>query len=120
MVAVCGVAVMSAPFPELHPVGFRKRSAEHDGMSDVESWADPVELPVYAIAPPVQDDVTRPERTGFTHVLDLYMSSSPSGHRDVFVVHGGEYFAEGVPDDFNFGPFGFKPGVRVRLMRTEG
>lgn len=107
-------------FPEPYKVGYRKRSSRHDGMSQVESWADPVDLPVIAIAPPVQDDVTRPERTGYTHVLDLYMVSSPSGHRDKFVVHGEEYFAEGVPDDFNFGPFGFKPGVRVRLMKAVG
>ena len=109
-----------ASIPERYTVGYKVRSSSHDGMSEVESWADPVELPVYAIAPPVQDDITRPERTGFTHVLDLYMKSSPSGHRDKFVVNGVEYFAEGVPDDFNFGPFGFRPGVRVRLMKAVG
>lgn len=107
-------------FPEPHTVGYMKRSAAHDGMSEVESWSDPVDLPVIAIAPPEQDDITRPERTGYTHVLDLYMKSSPSGHRDKFVVHGEEYSAEGVPDNFNFGPFGFNPGVRVRLMKAVG
>lgn len=107
-------------FPEPFKVGFRKRSVVNDGMSEVESWGPVVELPVFAIAPPVQDDVTRPERTGFVHVYDLLMRVSPSGHRDKFVVHGEEYFAEGVPDDFKFGPFGFEPGVRVRLMRAVG
>ena len=107
-------------FPELYKVGFRKRSVTPGRMAEVESWAEPVELKVIAIAPPVQDDITRPERTGYTHVLDLLMRESPSGHRDKFVVHGVEYFAEGEPDDFKFGPFGFTPGVRVRLMRAVG
>lgn len=107
-------------FPELYTVGYMKRSTVHDGMSEVESWAAPVDLPVIAIAPPVQDDITRPERTGYTHVLDLLMKTSPSGHRDKFMVNGEEFFAEGVPDDFTLGPFGFEPGVRVRLMRAEG
>lgn len=107
-------------FPELYTVGYRKRSMAHDGMSQAESWAPEVELPVISISPPTQDDITRPERTGYTHVLDLLMASSPSEHRDKFVVHGVEYFAEGEPEDFKFGPFGFKPGVRVRLMKAVG
>lgn len=107
-------------FPELYKVGFRKRSTGHDGMAQAETWADAVELPVISISPPTQDDVTRPERTGYTHVLDLLMRESPSGHRDKFVVHGVEYFAEGEPDDFRFGPWWAGAGVRVRLMKAAG
>lgn len=56
-----------------------------------------------------------------THDLDLY---APPGFRvtaaDRVRVVGDVYEVEGRVQDFNHGPFGFTPGVRVKLRRVTG
>lgn len=107
-------------FPERHIVGFRKLTLVDDGMSQTETWADPVDLPVYGWGPPSPDDVVRAEQTGVTHVLDVFCAESPTGHKDKLIVNGVEYSVQGTPDDYRFGPFGYQPGVRVRLSKGVG
>lgn len=109
-----------ARFPERHTIGYRKRTTTHDGMSEVESWADAVPLKVYGWGPPNPVDVTRAEQTGTQHDLDVYCREAPTQHRDMLVVNGVEWLVQGEPDDYRFGPFGYEPGVRVRLFRAEG
>ena len=106
--------------PERFEVGHRVRSMSHDGMSQVESWAEPVPVRVYGWAPPAPDDVVRVEQTGVTHQLDVYALDLAVKHRDVLVINGVEWFVQGEPDDYRFGPFGFRPGVRVRVFRAVG
>lgn len=107
-------------FPEPFSVGWCKRTEVFDGMSTVEGWDDPVELKVYGWAPPAPDDVIRAEQTGVEDMLDVYMADSPTGHRDKLIIQGVEYLVRGGPDDYRFGPFGFRPGVRVRVSRVVG
>lgn len=107
-------------FPEPFTVGWKKRTATHDGMSQKESWGTATSISVYGWGPPSPDDVIRAEQTGVKHVLDVYCKSAATKHRDKLTVNGVDYFVEGTPDDFNFGPFGFQPGVRIRLSRVVG
>lgn len=106
--------------PEPFTVGYRKLSKSSGGMSSKESWEPAVELKVFGWGPPSPDDVIRAEQTGTKHELDVYCRSSPTKHRDKLVVNGVEWLVQGEPDDYRFGPFGFTPGVRVRLMRAVG
>lgn len=107
-------------FPEPYKVGHRVRSVTHDGMAQGEAWAAATDLPVYGWGPPSPDDVLRAEQTGVEHVLDVYCKQAATKHRDKLIVNGVEYFVQGEPDDFNHGPFGFKPGVRIRLSKVVG
>ncbi|GAA1579294.1 hypothetical protein [Leucobacter aridicollis] len=105
---------------ERFTVGYRERLMSTGGMAPKESWKPAVDLEVFGWGPPAPDDVVRAEQTGTKHELDVYCRSSPTKHRDKLVVNGVEWFVQGEPDDYRFGPFGFDAGVRVRLSRVEG
>lgn len=111
---------MTGDFPEPFVVQHRVRTRVHDGMSWVDGHADPVDLKVFGWAPPAPDDITRPEQTGEVHVLDVYMREPVTAHRDLLIIQGVEYVVQGSPDDYRYGPFGFRPGVRVRVSRAVG
>jgi len=86
----------------------------------VKAWAAPVDRGVYAWAPA---GTSEPEagRDEVTWDLDLYGPAGfTAGSLDRFVVDGDEFEVEGRVRDFNHGPFGFMPGVVVRLRRVEG
>jgi hypothetical protein len=96
-----------------------------DGVDDgygnaTRSWSDPVDVPVYGWAPAGTGEPVA-GRDEVTWDLDLY---APPGlvvsSRDRFVVDGVEFDVDGVGRDFTHGPFGFAPGVVVRLRRVEG
>lgn len=84
------------------------------------SWSDPVDARVFGWAPAgtAEPTVARDE---VTWDLDLF---APPGfaatHMDRFVVDGLEFDVIGVVRDFTHGPFGFAPGVVLRLKRVEG
>ena len=40
--------------------------------------------------------------------------------RDRMVWQSVEYDVDDNPENYNYGPFGFTPGIRVRLIRREG
>lgn len=110
----------------LHTVGVRtfQAGATDDFGDPIESWSGPVEAPVYGWAPAaVGTDMEpfAPNRDVVTWDLDLYAPPEfTCGPRDRVVVLGIEYEVEGPVQDFNHGPFGFRPGHRVRLKRVEG
>lgn len=55
------------------------------------------------------------------HDLDLYAPPSfTTSATDKIVVLGASYDVVGNVEDFNYGPFGFTPGVRVNLKRVSG
>lgn len=86
-----------------------------------ETWADPgVAEPAYGWCPPSAD--SQPFETNRTAVvcdLDVYMPISAAVPKDRMTVDGVVYEVIGYPEDFNHGPFGFAPGVRVNLKRVK-
>ena len=58
-------------------------------------------------------------RTPVVRDLDVYMPASAAKPKDRMTVGGVLYSVVGHPEDFNHGPFGFAPGVRVSLLRVE-
>lgn len=106
--------------PERFTVEHMVRSVVHDGMSEVESWAAPVDVRVMGWAPPGPDDVVRAEQTGVVDELNVYSSKPFGAHRDKLVINGLEWLVQGGPDDYRFGPFGFRPGARLRCVRAVG
>lgn len=88
--------------------------------NQVEGWGDPVEVPVYGWATPGSDQASRPEMSGVERDLDLYAKHGFTGARDRVTVQGLLYETVGYPEDYNHGPFGYFPGVRINLRRVEG
>lgn len=98
--------------------------AEDEGGDPIESWSAPVDTPVFGWGPAAVGTDMEPfaaNRDVVTWDLDLYAPPGfTCGPRDHIVVLGVEYEVEGPVQDFNHGPFGFQPGNRLRLKRTEG
>lgn len=107
-------------FPERFTVGHMVRSVSHDGMSEVESWADPVDVKIICWFPPGPDDIVRAEQTGTRHELNVLCKTPFTAHRDRLVINGVEWLVQGEPDDYMHGPFGFDAGYRIRCARLEG
>lgn len=80
-------------------------------------------LDVYAIYPGTPGEDYEVGRTPSRIPLFVIGSADTLGTvaaRDRVDYNGDLYDVDGAPENFNTGPFGFAPGVRVRLMRTEG
>ena len=86
----------------------------------VEGYGAPVETLVYGWAPGGSQELTG-WQSQVTADLALYAPADFTvGSRDRVRVLGETYDVEGVVEDFNHGPFGWAPGVRVNLRRVEG
>lgn len=109
-------------FPKRFTVWLRKRveDAEDAHGNPVKTWADPVDRDVYGWGPAGFAGVDNILREQVDWELDLYADAIDAVNNDKIVVNGTEFFVRGYPQDFNHGPFGFRPGVRVKLARTEG
>jgi len=96
--------------------------AVDDGFGNVvPAWADPVEAPVYGWAPASTGEPGAVGRSEVTWDLDLYAPPEfVATAADRILVGSTEFEALGVPEDFGYGPFGFTPGIRLRLRRIEG
>lgn len=107
-------------FKVLHEA--RIEGAEDDWGNPIASYADPVEVGVYGWGPPSSDDPIRDVGSGTVHDIDLYCSTPFCGHLDRVTLPNEPLplMVQGRPDDFNHGPFGFRPGYRVKLKRVEG
>lgn len=112
-------------FPERFTIGVKSYSASgDDGFGNpVESWGSPVSTPVYAVAPGTPGEDYEPGRTPSRIPLVVLGSSDSIGSvraRDRVVWQGLEFEVDGEPESFDCGPFGFTPGVRLRIIRVEG
>lgn len=86
----------------------------------IEGYGDPVSESVYGWAPGGVTELTG-WQSQVTADLQLYAPADFTvGPRDRVRVAGVTYDVEGVVEDFNHGPFGFTPGVRVNLTRVSG
>lgn len=86
----------------------------------IDSWAAPVDIDVYAVAPRTSSE---PDPARSEVVVGLQVMAPPGttvDHRSRVVVDGVEYEVEGDVADWTRGPFGFAPGVLINLKRTGG
>jgi len=110
-------------YPTRFTVGVRTHQGgtENAHGNDEDSWSDPVDWAVYAVAPAGTLEPFEANRAPITWDLDVLgpVEGAP-GSKDLAVWQGVEYKVEGRFESFDFGPFGFAPGGRVRLKRVEG
>lgn len=89
----------------------------------VDSWADPVLVAVYGWHISTTHE---PQIAGHDRVLVdaqvLAPESFVASPRDKVLLPGrpGEYEVIGETEDFNHGPFGWRPGNRVNLRKVTG
>jgi hypothetical protein len=112
-------------FPEPFTCGHRVYSATgDDGFGNaVPSWATAVTRNIYGAYPGTPGEDYEPGRNPSTIPLFLLGSTAQLGTvhaRDRIVWQGNEFEVDGEPESYDFGPFGYEPGVRVRLKRVEG
>lgn len=115
---------MSA-FPERFAVGLQVRSDGAAGFGGVavESWAAAVDKPVYAVYPGTPGVDYEPGRSPSQIPMFVLASADSLGGvkaRDRIVWNGATFQVEADAEDYNYGPFGFEPGVRVQMLRVEG
>ncbi|ASN67441.1 hypothetical protein 7S11_3 [uncultured Caudovirales phage] len=98
-----------------------KADSEDELGNPIESWAPPVPLKVYGWSAPRS---TEPKLAGHDRVVVDVELLAPEGFlvrpRDRVLLEGGEFEVIGYPEDYNHGPFGFRPGLVVNLQRVEG
>lgn len=83
------------------------------------TWGAWHDREVYGWAPPTTREA-RSEGTVVQDVdLEIYAPTFPVDHRDQFRVLGKTYDVEGDPGDYDHGPFGYTPGMVVRLSRGD-
>ena len=110
-----------APTPFTVGVRAYVEGAEDPRGNPEDTWADAVAQPVYGWAPAGTSEPFDPGRDAVTWDLDLLVPPEFTvGRKDRIVVAGEEFEVEGGLQDYNHGPFGFRPGAVVRLRRTEG
>ncbi|ATL70779.1 hypothetical protein CRH09_35955 [Nocardia terpenica] len=107
---------------------FREGPEKDPRGSLVKKWDDPVTQPVIAIGP--KERVTDPSVPGYDRVIvrrQIYVPPEfTAGPEDKLVIPAHrneperEYTVQGYPEDYTEGPWDFRPGLVVRVTRTEG
>lgn len=87
----------------------------------LDTWADPISVGVYSIAPATSDE---PYENGRESIVTGLTVLAPAGTeidaRDLVVIDNEDYTVEGDIANWNQGPFGWSPGVQINLKRVEG
>lgn len=89
----------------------------------VAGFADPVDLPVFAVSPRQSVEPDEVGRRAVLSGLTVYAPAScPVGPRDRVVFRGVEWEVEGEPGRWSDNPHGagFQEGVQFDLVRSEG
>jgi hypothetical protein len=86
----------------------------------VDTWAPAVEVAVYAYGPPAVRGEPEPSGTEVITHLEIYAPEFTVDPRDRFVVEGVTYETSGDLNQWSRGPFGYTPGIVIRLKRVEG
>ena len=84
-----------------------------------QTYADGVSRPVYGWGPPRSDEPTSGAVTALTVDLEVYSPTFEYGSQDRFVVGGNVFEVVGLPTDYDHGPFGYRPGMVIRLKRGQ-
>ena len=88
----------------------------------VDTWADPVDVDVYGWYVPATHEPQIPGHDDRVRVdaAVLAPESFRPGSMDKVVLPIGEFAVEGEVQDYNHGPFGWRPGNVVNLRRVTG
>lgn len=95
-------------------------TVEDEYGNTVDAWQDlPDPMPVYGWAPAGTNEATA-SRDTVTADVELYAPSDFTVNtKDRIRILGQTYDVQGGVESFDYGPFGFTPGVRVNLRRFE-
>lgn len=113
---------MTFPTPYTVETSAYQRGAVDAHGNEVQTWAAPVEQRVIGWSVPnsVEPKYAGADRT----IVDVELYVPPSftiGPRDRVSLPGGWLFeVAGYPEDYTHGPFNFRPGLVVNLVRVEG
>lgn len=95
-----------------------------DGFGNpVGSWAAAVDVEVYGLGPDLSLEASESGRDSATVPWSVLGPTSVVGafdYRDRLTFQGVTYELSGEPEVFDFGPFGFEPGARTRIVRVRG
>ena len=88
----------------------------------VETWADPVAVRVYGwhTGSSHEPQIAGHDRTVVEGQVFGPESWRPSTRDRVVLPGAGTYEVIGEPEDYNHGPFGWRPGLVTNLKKTEG
>lgn len=117
---------MSFPTPYTVDVLHLQPAGQDDYGNDTETFGPAHTQRVYGWAPGGAGSARSTREADdarATVVTDLQLFAPAEfvcGAQDRVVIGGVTYFVEGNVEDFNHGPFGFRPGVRVNLQRVTG
>ena len=111
-------------FPLAQTIGHRvyDATARDSHGNSVDAWADPVDVQVYGWHTGSSDE---PRVVGHDRVVVQGQVLAPESFRpsprDLVDLPGaGTYEVIGEPEDYNHGPFDWRPGVVVNLRRATG
>lgn len=117
---------MAWPTPRW-PIGWCKYA---DGATDpfgnpVETWADPVEKLVYAVAPAsagrVGSETANAGRDAvFTNMYIYLPDAGFAGPHDRYIIDGVLWEQDGEIGDYSKSPFDWFPGSVLTVRRVEG
>lgn len=88
----------------------------------VDTWGDPVDLPVHGIAPGAMVEASEPGRDLSMIVYSLLCpAGTVASERDLVTVDGKDFEVDGFPKDYTRGPWRNPvAGVVILLKRAEG
>ena len=113
--------MLPTPFEVQHLV--RVEDPPNSPTKPKPTWANPVTRRVYGWAPAGTGEPFELAREPVTWDIDLYAPADfKPGPHDRIALPGEAlpFDIEGQVQDFSYGPFGFQPGVRIRLRRVDG
>lgn len=110
--------ILAAKWSVLHHV--YDSGATDENNEPIDSWADPVAVPVFGWATPGSDAEHEKHRTTVVRDLDVYCPTKFGEPKDQVTVDGDLYDVVGYPEDYNHGPgiIDFQPGYRLNLKRA--
>lgn len=85
-----------------------------------DDWAAPVDVLVYGYGPPIRTEEAEPGGTQVIQGIQVLAPTFPVDPRDRFVIDTLTYMVIGETAVWDNGPFGFEPGMTIRLRRVEG
>jgi hypothetical protein len=86
----------------------------------IDAWASPVNVAVYGYGPPVRTEEAEPGGTQVMQGIQVLAPVFAVDPRDRFVIAGITYELVGEAANWDHGPFGYQPGMLLRLRRVEG
>lgn len=104
-------------------IGLRKhqRGARDAHGNTVESWANPIPIGVYSVAPASSTEPFEAGREAvITGLTILAPPNTDVSRLDVLVVNGEEWAVEGDIANWGQGAFGWNPGLSINLKRVGG